>query len=79
MISTDGSPAQLSVDVAIKEIGASGGVMVAGALHWMSGGVVSTISTVCTQLFVFPQLSVAVQVLVIVSSSGHEPVATESE
>jgi hypothetical protein len=79
MISTDGSAAQLSVAVDVKEIGASGGVMVAGALHCMSGGVVSTTSIVCVQLSVFPLVSVAVQFRVIVDSSGHEPGATVSE
>jgi hypothetical protein len=42
MISTNGSPVQLSVAVAEKDIGVSCGVIVAGALHWMSGGIFST-------------------------------------
>jgi hypothetical protein len=42
VISTDGSSSQLSVAVASKEIGASGGVTVEGELHEMTGAVVST-------------------------------------
>ena len=52
--------------------------MLAGALHWMSGGVVSTTSIVCTQLSVFPLASAAVQVRVIVDSSEQVPGETAS-
>jgi hypothetical protein len=55
VISTDGESSQLSVAVAVNEIGASGGMMVDGALHEITGGVVSTTLMVCTQLLVFPQ------------------------
>ena len=47
--------------------------------HDISGGVVSTISINCTQLLEFQLASVAVQVLVIVSSSGHVPGKKVSE
>src|SRR5210317_2184986 len=45
-VTTAGSgPSQTSSAVAVNEIGASGGVIVAGALQNTSGGVVSSIST----------------------------------
>ena len=65
--------------MAVNETGASLGVIVGGALHSISGGVVSTTSIVCTQLLEFPLPSVAVQVRVIVSSSGQDPGVTASE
>ena len=78
MTSTDGSPVQVSVAVAVKETGASGGVMMAGVLHSISGGVVSTTSIVCAQLLELPLASVAVQVRVIVDFSEQVPGETAS-
>ena len=52
----------MSVAVATNEMGASGGVIVLGALHSMTGGVVSTTLMICTQLAALSHESVAVQV-----------------
>ena len=79
VISTNGSPSQLSDAVAVNEMGASRGVISAGALHWITGAVVSTTVIVCTQLEALTQLSVAVQVRSIVDSPPHAPGVTESE
>ena len=42
------------------------------------GGVVSSMIIVCRQVLLFPQASVAIQVLDIVDSCGQVPGATES-
>ena len=45
----------------------------------MEGGVLSSTKIVCVQLLELPQSSIAVNVLVIVSSCGHAPAAVTSE
>src|SRR3990170_1698386 len=72
VIELDDAP-QLSMAVAVNEIGASFGVMVAGELHWISGGVVSTTVTVKLHVLWLPALSVAVQVFMVLPRGKVEP------
>lgn len=65
VISIDGLSSQLSEAVAVNEIGASGDVIIEGASHEMTGGVVSSTVTVCSHVLAFPHASVAVQVFAI--------------
>ena len=69
---------QLSVAVAVKEIGASLGVIVGGALQSITGASVSSTVIICVQVLTLLQASVAVHVLVIVFSCGQEPGVTTS-
>jgi hypothetical protein len=62
---------QLSPAVARKEIGASGGTMVAGALHWTVGAVASTTVTEVEAEDALPESSVAVKLTAVVPS-GNE-------
>ena len=72
---------QLSVAVNVAAVGTEphATVVAAGTVSTKVGATVSLTVIVCTCVAVFPQRSVAVQVLVITYEEGHDPFAVVSD